>query len=166
MADATPSPLPVGSRLLQALGFLACTLPGVVILMPMKKPRGQELPLEEQRANQALHQQRQAVSHGARPDAPVEGGRPRSRDGALLCPAQCPSAPEPLAAHDLIGINSISQSIVAAHGGQIWALPQAEQGTTLCLTLPLGDETGPGEERDAETAPPCQAPLPATRRNA
>jgi len=44
----------VGSRLLQDLGFLAFTLPGVVILMPMKKPRGQELPLEEQRANQAM----------------------------------------------------------------------------------------------------------------
>jgi hypothetical protein len=25
------------------------------------------------------------VSHGERPDAPVEGGRPRSGDGALLC---------------------------------------------------------------------------------
>jgi hypothetical protein len=36
----------------------------------------------------------------------VEGGRPRSRDGALLCPAQFPGAPAPLAAHDLIGINS------------------------------------------------------------
>src|SRR5262249_46402538 len=58
MADATPYPLPPRSRLLQGLGFLAFTLPGVVILMPMKKPRGQELSLEEQRANQALHQRR------------------------------------------------------------------------------------------------------------
>jgi hypothetical protein len=41
---------------LQDLGCLACTLPEVAILMPTKKPRGQELSLEEQLANQALHQ--------------------------------------------------------------------------------------------------------------
>jgi len=52
-------------------------------------------------------QQRQALSHGERPDPPVEGGRPRSRDGALLCPAPFPGAPAPLATHDLIGIHSI-----------------------------------------------------------
>lgn len=63
MADATPYPLPVGSRLLQDLGFLAFTLPGVVILMPMKKPRGQELSLEEQRAHQALNQRRLRIEH-------------------------------------------------------------------------------------------------------
>jgi hypothetical protein len=58
IADATPSPLPAGSRLLQVLGFLAFTLPQVAILMPTKKPRGEELTLEQQRANQALHQRR------------------------------------------------------------------------------------------------------------
>ena len=36
----------------------------------------------------------------------ITGGRARSGDGALLCPAQLPGAPEPLAAHDLIKINS------------------------------------------------------------
>ena len=40
IADATPYPLPAGSRLLQDLGFLAFTLPQVEILMPTKKPRG------------------------------------------------------------------------------------------------------------------------------
>jgi hypothetical protein len=55
--------LPAGSRLLQDLGFLAFTLPQVAILMPTKKPRGQELPLEEQRANQALHQRRLRIEH-------------------------------------------------------------------------------------------------------
>ena len=40
---------------MQDLGFLAFTLPQVEILMPTKKPRGQELTLEQQRANQALH---------------------------------------------------------------------------------------------------------------
>jgi len=39
IADATPYPLPAGSRLLQDLGFLAFTLPQVEILMPTKKPR-------------------------------------------------------------------------------------------------------------------------------
>jgi hypothetical protein len=49
-------PLPAGSRLLQDLGFLSFTLPQVEILMPMKKPRGAELTLGQQEANQALHQ--------------------------------------------------------------------------------------------------------------
>src|SRR5215475_6662707 len=58
IVDATPYPLPAGSRLLQDLGFLAFTLPNVVILMPTKKPRGQARSMEEQRANQALNQRR------------------------------------------------------------------------------------------------------------
>jgi len=37
--------------LLQDLGFVAFTLPDVEILMPMKKPRGQVLTLEQQRVN-------------------------------------------------------------------------------------------------------------------
>jgi hypothetical protein len=63
IADATPYPLPTGSQLLQDLGFLAFTLPGVEILMPARKPRGQELSLEEQLANQALHQRRLRIEH-------------------------------------------------------------------------------------------------------
>ncbi|MBA0086645.1 MAG: hypothetical protein HRJ53_16815, partial [Acidobacteria bacterium Pan2503] len=50
IADATPYPLPARSRLLQDLGFLAFTLPQVEILMPTKKPCGQEVALEEPRA--------------------------------------------------------------------------------------------------------------------
>ncbi len=63
MADATPYPLPVGSRLLQDLEFLAFTLPQVEILMPTKKPRGQELTLEQQMVNQALNQRRLRIEH-------------------------------------------------------------------------------------------------------
>jgi DDE superfamily endonuclease len=63
IADATPYPLPAGSRLLQDLGFLAFTLPQVAILMPRKKPRGGELSLEQERANQALHQRRLRIEH-------------------------------------------------------------------------------------------------------
>jgi DDE superfamily endonuclease len=55
--------LPAGSRLLQDLGFLAFTLPHVKILMPTKKPRGEELPREQQRANQALHHRRLRIEH-------------------------------------------------------------------------------------------------------
>ena len=58
-----PYPLPAGSRLLQDLGFLAFTLPQVEILMPTKKPRGQELTLEQQLANQALHYRRLRIEH-------------------------------------------------------------------------------------------------------
>src|SRR2546428_352180 len=63
LPEATPYPLPAGSRLLQDLGFLAFPLPQVEILMPMKKPHGQELTLEQQRANQALHQRRLRIEH-------------------------------------------------------------------------------------------------------
>ena len=63
IADATPYPLPAGSRLLQDLGFLAFTLPQVAILMPTKKPRGQELTWEQHVANQALHQRRLRIEH-------------------------------------------------------------------------------------------------------
>jgi hypothetical protein len=58
MAEATPSPLPAGSGLWQDLGFLSFTLPEVASLMPTKKPRGGELPLEQDLANHALHQRR------------------------------------------------------------------------------------------------------------
>src|SRR4029453_1100350 len=63
IVDATPSPLPAGSRLLQALGFLAFTLPQGELLMPTKKPRGEELTREQHRANQALHQRRLRIEH-------------------------------------------------------------------------------------------------------
>ena len=49
--------------MLQDLGFLAFTLPQVEILMPTKKPHGQELTREQQRANQALHQRRLRIEH-------------------------------------------------------------------------------------------------------
>ena len=63
IAEATPYPLPAGSRLLQDRGFLAFTLPQVDILMPTKKPRGQELTLEQQLTNQALDQRRLRIEH-------------------------------------------------------------------------------------------------------
>ncbi len=63
LAEATPYPLPAGSQLLQDLGFLAFTLPEVAILMPTKKPRGEELTREQHRANQALHQRRLRIEH-------------------------------------------------------------------------------------------------------
>ena len=52
-----------GSGLLQALGFLAFTLPRVEILMPTKKPRGQELTVEQQLDNEALHKRRLRIEH-------------------------------------------------------------------------------------------------------
>jgi hypothetical protein len=43
IAEATPYPVPAGSRLLQDLGFLAFTLDRVEIIMPTRKPRGRAL---------------------------------------------------------------------------------------------------------------------------
>jgi hypothetical protein len=42
---------------------MAFTLPEVEILMPTKKPRGQELTVEEKRATQALHHRRLRIEH-------------------------------------------------------------------------------------------------------
>jgi hypothetical protein len=63
IAEATPYPLPAGSRLLQDLGFLAFTLLQVDLLMPTKKPRSQELTQEQELANQALHHRRLRIEH-------------------------------------------------------------------------------------------------------
>src|SRR5512142_2045129 len=63
IADATPYPLPHGSRLLQDLGFLAFTLEGVIIAMPTKKPSGGQLTPEHKEANRALAQRRVAIEH-------------------------------------------------------------------------------------------------------
>jgi hypothetical protein len=63
IADATPSPLPPKSRLVQDRGFLACTLPQVEILMPTRKPCGEDRTLAQQRANHALHQRRLRIEH-------------------------------------------------------------------------------------------------------
>jgi hypothetical protein len=74
IAEATASPLPAGRGVLQALGFLACTLPEVEMLMPTKKPRGKELPLEHQRANQGHNQRRLRIE-------PVHSSGKRCRIG-------------------------------------------------------------------------------------
>jgi hypothetical protein len=63
IAEATPYPLPAGSRLLQNRGFLAFTLPQVEILMPTKKPRGEERTREQQRTKQALHYRQLRIEH-------------------------------------------------------------------------------------------------------
>ena len=63
IAEATPYPLPAESGLLQDLGFLSLTFPQVEILMPMKMPCGGELTLEQDLANQALHQRRLRIEH-------------------------------------------------------------------------------------------------------
>src|SRR5262249_18601432 len=76
IADATPYPLPAGSRLLQDLGFLAVMLPEATILMPTKKPCGQEPTREQQWANQALNQRRLRIEH-------VNSSVKRCRIGAL-----------------------------------------------------------------------------------
>jgi hypothetical protein len=48
---------------LQDLGFLAFRLPQVEMLMPTKKPCGQELTVEQQLANEALHKRRLRIEH-------------------------------------------------------------------------------------------------------
>jgi DDE superfamily endonuclease len=63
MADATPYPLPVGSRLLQDLGFLAFTLDQVEIIMPTRKPRGRALTRAQRAANRRIARRRVRIEH-------------------------------------------------------------------------------------------------------
>jgi DDE superfamily endonuclease len=63
MADATPYPLPAGSRLLQDLGFLAFTLNQVETLMPTRKPRGRALTRAQKVANRRIARRRVRIEH-------------------------------------------------------------------------------------------------------
>ena len=63
MAEATPDPLPAGSRLLQDLGFLAFTLDRVEIIMPTRKPRGRKLTRAQKAANRRLARRRVRIEH-------------------------------------------------------------------------------------------------------
>jgi DDE superfamily endonuclease len=63
MADATPYPLPAGSRLLQDLGFLAFTLPHVEVIMPTKKPRGRALTRAQKAGNRRIARRRVRIEH-------------------------------------------------------------------------------------------------------
>jgi hypothetical protein len=58
MADITPYPVPSGSRLLQALGFLAFTLDHVESIMPTQKPRGRALTRRQKAANRRIARRR------------------------------------------------------------------------------------------------------------
>jgi hypothetical protein len=63
IAEATPYPLPAGSRLLQDLGFLAFTLPQVEVILPTKKPRGRALTRGQKAANTRLARRRVRIEH-------------------------------------------------------------------------------------------------------
>ena len=63
IADATPYPLPAGSRLLQDLGFLAFTLDQVEIIRPTRKPRGRPVTRAQQAANRRLARRRVRIEH-------------------------------------------------------------------------------------------------------
>jgi DDE superfamily endonuclease len=63
IADATPYPLPAGSRLLQDLGFLAFTLEQVEIIMPTRKPRGRQLTRAQKAANRRIARRRVRIEH-------------------------------------------------------------------------------------------------------
>ena len=61
IADTTPYPLPVGSQLLQDLGFQAFTLDGVAIIQPTKKPRGHELTRAQKAGNRKISRRRVCI---------------------------------------------------------------------------------------------------------
>jgi DDE superfamily endonuclease len=49
--------------LLQDLGFLACTLERVAIIMPTRKPRGRELTRAQKAANRRIARRRVRIEH-------------------------------------------------------------------------------------------------------
>jgi hypothetical protein len=63
IADATPYPLPAGSRLLQDLGFLAFAPDQVEIIMPTRKPRGRALTQAQKAANRRIARRRVRIEH-------------------------------------------------------------------------------------------------------
>jgi hypothetical protein len=63
IAEATPYPLPAGSRLLQDLGFLAFTLDQVEMIMPTRKPRGRALTRSQKAANRRIARRRVRIEH-------------------------------------------------------------------------------------------------------
>ena len=107
------------------LGFLAFTLPHVEILRPTKQPRGQALPLEEQRATQALHSRRLRIEpvHSSVKRCRVVKDRIRLWKQGIrdLVMALCGAlhtfrvASHTLAIHGFIGIDS-SDCCAVSHG--------------------------------------------------
>jgi hypothetical protein len=63
VAEATPYPLPAGSRLLQDLGFLAFTLDQVEVIMPTRKPRGRRLTRAQTVMNRRIARRRVRIEH-------------------------------------------------------------------------------------------------------
>jgi DDE superfamily endonuclease len=63
IAEATPYPLPAGSRLLQDLGFLAFTLNQVQTIMPTRKPRRRALTRAQKAANRRIARRRVRIEH-------------------------------------------------------------------------------------------------------
>jgi hypothetical protein len=63
IVDATPYPLPAGSRWLQALGFLAFMLPHVEVIMPTRKPRGRALTRAQKAVNRRIARRRVRIEH-------------------------------------------------------------------------------------------------------
>jgi len=62
-ADEAGYSFPEGSALYQDTGFQGFTLAGVTILQPKKKPRGQELTLEEKEDNRLISKIRVRIEH-------------------------------------------------------------------------------------------------------
>jgi hypothetical protein len=63
LAEATPYPWPTGSRLLQDLGVLACTLAQVESIMPTRKPRGRALTRSQKAVNRRIARRRVRIEH-------------------------------------------------------------------------------------------------------
>jgi hypothetical protein len=63
MADGTPYPLPAGSRWLQDLGCLACTLDQVEIIRPTRKPRGRARTRAQKAVNRRIARRRVRIEH-------------------------------------------------------------------------------------------------------
>jgi hypothetical protein len=63
MVETTPYPLPAGRRWLQDLGFLACALDHVEIIMPSRKPRGRALTRAQRAAHRRVARRRVRLEH-------------------------------------------------------------------------------------------------------
>jgi len=63
LADLTPYRLPLGSELVQDLGFLGFSLDGVTMTIPHKKPKGGQLTSEQKAENRQIARRRVRIEH-------------------------------------------------------------------------------------------------------
>jgi hypothetical protein len=117
IADATPYPLPMGSRVLQDLGCLAFTLHRVERIMPTREAAPDTRAESRQSAGRAP-----ACAPRPRSQPLAQGRCPRSGHGRVRCASQLSRASAAVATDGLIEMNSTYNSLLAPSTSSVMRL--------------------------------------------